>query len=89
MLFGPGMLQSHPLHPRALFVSLITKCNLPYKYVKNSLGGCYDLKETGSFFCFFFLSGLLRMWQNIIPTESIYIEDKKVFPKFIWQMPFL
>jgi hypothetical protein len=38
---------------------------------------------------FFFISGLLQMWQKIIPTESTYGEDKKVFPKFIWQMPVL
>ncbi len=36
-----GILQSHTLRPRALFVSLIIKCNLPYKYIKNSLRGCY------------------------------------------------
>jgi hypothetical protein len=29
------------------------------------------------------------MWQKIIPTESTYGEDKKLFPKFIWQMSFL
>jgi hypothetical protein len=29
------------------------------------------------------------MWQKIIPTESTYGEDKKMFPKLIWQMPFL
>jgi len=28
---------SQTLRPRALFVSLITKCNLPYNYTKNSL----------------------------------------------------
>jgi hypothetical protein len=36
-----GILQSHALHPRALYVSLITTCNVPYKYTKNSLQGCY------------------------------------------------
>ncbi len=35
-----GILQSHTLRPRALFVSPIIKCNLPYKYIKNSLRGC-------------------------------------------------
>jgi hypothetical protein len=37
-----GILQSRTLHPWAPFVSLITKCNLPYKYTKNYLRGCYD-----------------------------------------------
>jgi hypothetical protein len=36
-----GTLQSQTLRPRALFVSLITICNLPNKYTKNSLWGCY------------------------------------------------
>jgi hypothetical protein len=31
------ILQSHTLHLRTLFVSLITKCNLPYKYTKSSV----------------------------------------------------
>jgi hypothetical protein len=38
-----GILQSHTLRTRALFVSLITKCNLPYKYNKNSLQDCYKV----------------------------------------------
>jgi hypothetical protein len=29
------------------------------------------------------------MWQKIITTESTYGKDKKMFPKCIWQMPFL
>ncbi len=35
--FPPWILQSHTLHPTALFVSLITKCNRPCKYTKNPL----------------------------------------------------
>ncbi len=39
------ILQSHTLSPRALFVSLITKCNLPYKYTKSSLWGSYVVRK--------------------------------------------
>jgi hypothetical protein len=35
------ILQPHSLCPRALFLSLITKYNLPYKYTKNSLPCSY------------------------------------------------
>jgi len=40
-----GILQSHNLRRRALFLSLITKCNLPYKYTKNSLRGCSVMEK--------------------------------------------
>ncbi len=47
--YALGILQSHILHPKALNVSMITKCNLPYKCIKNSLQGCYA-KLKSSFF---------------------------------------
>jgi len=36
-----GILQFYILQPRDLFVSMITKCSLPYKYTRNALRGCY------------------------------------------------
>jgi len=30
---------------RAIFVILISKCNMPYKYTKNPFGCCYELGD--------------------------------------------
>jgi hypothetical protein len=41
-ILRPRDLTISHLHLWAPFVSLITKCNLPYKYTKNYLQGCSD-----------------------------------------------
>jgi len=63
-----GILQSHTLRPHALFVSLITKCNMPYKCTKSSLRSCYA-NLTSFFHSIFFLSRALHnpnpSWMNL------------------------
>jgi hypothetical protein len=79
-----GILQSHTLHPRALFVSVITKCNLPYEYIKNSLWGWYESILVLLIFltyvkkkwrrldkCYLSLNIIINYWRNVIEKNSI------------------